>query len=139
MKQVTELNKSVVLRFNREIIEKGNLAMLDELVSDEFCNHTAPPGISRGKEGLAEFLINTLRKGFPDLSVEIYEQVAENDLVTTRKKIRATHTGEFAGVAPTGKKVEINIIDMVRLKDGKYVDHWGANNLPQVLSELKAK
>src|SRR5690349_7432770 len=117
MQNVMELNKSVVLRFNKEFIEKGIMQVLDALVLDEFCNHTAVPGISRGKDGLVHFLVNILRKGFPDLAIEIYEQVAEGDPVTTRKKIRATHTGEIAGLLPTGRKVEINIIDMVRLKD----------------------
>jgi predicted ester cyclase len=92
-----------------------------------------------GKDGLVFFLVNMLRKGFPDLAIEIYEQVAEGDLVTTRKKIRATHTGEISGLLPTGRKVEINIIDMVRLKEGKYVDHWGASNLSDVLKQLSSK
>lgn len=138
MQNVTELNKSVVLRFNKEFIEKGNLQVLDELVSDKFHNHTAAPGVPPNKDGMVFFLLNMLRKGFPDLAVEIFEQVAEGDLVTTRKKIHATHTGEIAGLLPTGRKVEINIIDMVRLKEGRYVDHWGASNFSDVLAQLSS-
>ena len=82
------------------------------------------------------FLENILRTGFPDLTVEILEQVAEGDLVTTRKAIHATHVGHFMSVPPTGKKVVIKVIDMIRLKDGKYVEHWGLSNIPEVIAQL---
>jgi predicted ester cyclase len=136
MINLTEQNKSTVIRFNREFIEQGNLDVIDELVSDEFHNHTAVAGVPRGKEGMIFFLQNVLRKAFPDLVVEIFEMVAEHDLVTTRKKITGTHTGEIAGMTATGKKVVINIIDMVRLKNGMYVEHWGMSNMTEVLAAL---
>ena len=78
-----------------------------------------------------------LRPAFPDLSVEIHDQIAEGDKVTTRKTVRGTHRGELLGVAPTGKHVEIDVIDIVRLAEGRYVEHWGVNTLPAVLSKLR--
>jgi predicted ester cyclase len=77
-----------------------------------------------------------LRKGFPDLTVEIMEQVAERDLVTTREKIRATHTGDVFGIAPSYRKVEINIIDIIRIHDGKYAEHWGQSDFSEVLKQI---
>jgi len=77
-----------------------------------------------------------LREGFPDLVVKILEQVAERDLVTTRKLIYATHTGEIFGIAPTNKKVEINVIDIVKLSDGRYKEHWGQSNFSDVVKEI---
>src|SRR5689334_7126050 len=105
----TEQSKAIVLRFNKEVIEQGNIDSIHELVAGDVINHTAPPGVSMGADGMIHFLMNVLRKTFPDLKVEILEQVAERDLVTTRKKITATHKEE---------PVEINIIDMIRLKNG---------------------
>ena len=80
---------------------------------------------------------NVLRPAFPDLIVEIYDQIAENDKVTTRKAIIGTHTGELIGIAPTNKKIRIDVIDIVRIRDGKYYEHWGINSLQAMISELK--
>lgn len=82
------------------------------------------------------FLTEVLRKGFPDCKVEILGQVAENDLVATRKKIIGTNTGEIMGISPTNRSVEILVIDIIRLKDGKYLEHWGQSNFSEVLRSL---
>lgn len=132
----TEKNKAIVVRFNKEFIEQGNENVFHELLSDNVINHSAPAGMPNGKESFYYFLNNVLRKGFPNLSVEILEQVAERDLVTTRKRIRATHTGEIFGIPPGNKAVEINIIDIIRIQDGKYAEHWGQSNFDEVLRQI---
>jgi steroid delta-isomerase-like uncharacterized protein len=136
MQSTTEQNKKTVIRFNKEFIETGNTDVFEELIAEDVVNHSAPPGSSTGADGMVHFLKNILRTGFPDLTVEILNQVAEDDLVTTRKVIRATHTGNFMGIPPTGRKVVINVIDMIRLSNGKYVEHWGMSNIPEVIAQL---
>jgi predicted ester cyclase len=130
-------NKAVVERFNKEVIERGDEAAFRELVSPDFINRTAPPGSPSGPEGLLSTFNQILRPAFPDLSVEIHDQVAEGDKVTTRKTIRATHQGTIFGVAPTGRSVEIAVIDIVRIADGRYVEHWGVNTLASVVAALR--
>ncbi len=138
MHTTTEQNKAIVLRFNKEVIEQGNLTSFKELVNDDVINHSAPPGSSKGGDGMIHFLMNLLRKGFPDVKVEIFDQVAEGDRVTTRKALHGTHTGEFMGIAPSNKKVVINVMDIIRLKDGKYAEHWGMSNLTDVVAQISA-
>ena len=70
------------------------------------------------------------------MHIEIHDQVAEGDLVATRKTIHGTHLGEIMGELPTGKKVIMNVMDFVKVKDGKYVDHWGRNDIMQVIQGL---
>jgi predicted ester cyclase len=67
-------------------------------------NHSAAL-VSQKERRTDTFHRSIMRVSFPDLSVEIYEQVAENDLVTTRKAFHATHLGSFMGIEPTGKKL----------------------------------
>jgi predicted ester cyclase len=55
-----------------------------------------------------------------------------------RKTLRGTHRGELMGIAPTGRAVAIEVIDIVRLRDGRYVEHWNSNNLLTVLADLRA-
>ncbi|RYU97459.1 ester cyclase [Emticicia agri] len=137
MQSIIEQNKAVVLRFNKEFIEQGNMETFKELVADNVINHSAPAGTPNGPESMIYFLQNILRTGFPDLKVEILEQVAERDLVTTRKQIKATHTGEIMGIAASGKTVAINIIDIIRLRNGKYAEHWGASNFSEIIDQIE--
>ena len=130
-----EENKKVVLRFNKEFLEAGNTQVLKEIVANDFTNHTAAGNVPNDVSGLIQF-VGMIHKGFSNMHIDIHEQVAENDLVATRKTIHATHTGEIMGHAPTGKTVEMNVIDLVRLRDGKYVDHWGRNDIMQVIQSL---
>ena len=131
----TEANKAVVLRFNREFLEANNTAVLKELVAPDFVNHTAAHGIPNDVTGLVLF-IGMLHKGFPDIRIDIHEMIGEGDLVATRKTFHATHLGEIMGKAPTGKKITFNVMDFVRVRDGQYVDHWGRNDVMQVIQQL---
>ncbi len=132
-------NKAVVTRFNRDVIERGSESAFRELMDPSFVNRTAPAGLSPGPDGMWHMLTNVLRRALPDLRVDIHDQIAEGDLVTTRKTLRGTHQGELMGIAPTGNVVAIEVIDIVRVRGGKYVEHWGINTLPSVLAQLRAR
>ena len=77
---------------------------------------------------------DVLRPAFPDLTVEIYDQVAEGDKETTRKAIIGSHKGGLMSIQPAGKKIRIDVIDIVRLRDGKYLENWGVNTLQTVIA-----
>ena len=128
-------NKAVVIRFNKEFLEQGNVAVLKELVADDFINHTAAANAPNNAEGMVQ-LVAMLHKAFSNFSIVINEQVGEGDTVATRKTIHATHTGEIMGRPATGKAVTFNIMDFVHLRDGKYVEHWGRNDFMQVIQQL---
>lgn len=133
----TEKNKETVKRFNKEVIELGNLNSFNEIMGIGFVNRTAAPTLSDGADGMWHMLNNILRPAFPDLVVEIYDQLAEGDKVTTRKAIMGTHTGTLMGIPPTNRKIRIDVIDIVRVQDGKYMEHWGLNTLQTLMAELK--
>ena len=133
-----ERNKAAVRRFNREVIERGDARAFDELMDPGFVNRTAMPGVSPGADGMRHVFENLLRPALPDLRVEIHDQIAEGDRVTTRKTLHGTHRGTLAGIPATGRAVAISVIDIVRLRDGRYVEHWGINDLAAVLASLRA-
>lgn len=132
-----EANKLVVRKFNKEILEQLNAESFKELMHDDFINHTPAPGMSEKADGVWNNLKNILSVAFSDLKVEIYDQIAEGDKVVTRKSITGTHTGKLLDVEPTGRKIKINVIDIVTVKDGQYFEHWGINTLQTVISELR--
>lgn len=130
--------KQIVARFNREVIEQGNMQVFTSLVAPDFVNHTAPPGTPPGPEGFAAFFTHVLRPAFPDLTVELHDQIAEGDKVVTRKTISGTHLGVFLGVPPTGRRVGIRVTDIVRLRNGQYAEHWGNADLHGALAQLRS-
>ena len=133
---ILEENKSVIRRFNKEVIEECNLNTFNALMHKEFINRTAP-ATANGADSMWHTFANILKPAFPDLAVEIYDQIAEDDKVTTRKAIIGTHQGVLMGIPPTLKKIRIDVIDIVRLRDGKCFEHWGLNTLQTVIAELK--
>jgi predicted ester cyclase len=133
---IAEQNKATVTRFNKEFIEDGNVNAFNEIIAPEFLNQTAPPGVPKGPEGVMYFFNYFLKPAFPELKVDIQRQVAENDIVTTHKIFHTVHKGDFMGIPATGKNVSMEVIDIIRLKDGKFVEHWNVLDWQQVINQL---
>ncbi len=129
--------KAVVGRFNQAVIAGGDRAAFDALMAPGFVNRSAPPGSPSDAESMWNTFQNVLRPALAGLTVTMHDQLAEGDKVTTRKTISGTHVGALLGVEPTGKPVSIDVIDIVRVQDGRYAEHWGINNLATVLARLR--
>jgi predicted ester cyclase len=119
----TEDNKALVRRFFEDGWNKQNLALVDELLSADYVDHNLPPGFPPTRDGFKQSA-STYWSGFPDGRIEIEDQVAEGDTVVTRWSGRATHTGEFMQIAPTGKQVAVDGITINRVAGGKFVETW---------------
>jgi predicted ester cyclase len=65
-----------------------------------------------------------LRTAFDEFRAEIHDQVAEDDKVVTRKTFYGKHSGKFMGVPPTNRAIELGVIDILRLADGQFKEHW---------------
>ena len=115
----------------------GNFAVFDELFADDFVDHTPQPGRTPDKAGARE-LYKVLRAAFPDFHAEIHWQLADGDRVTTYKTYHGTHLGEFFGVAPTGRKIQFETVDVMRVRDGQIAEHWGVANLFSLMQQLGA-
>ncbi|MEP6847131.1 MAG: ester cyclase [Panacibacter sp.] len=130
-------NKAIVTRFNKEFIEGGDINVFNEIIAPNFINQTAPSGVPKGPEGVMYFFNHFLKPAFPDLKVVIHDQVAEEDKVTTRKSFQCTNTGEFMGIPATGKPVVMDVIDIIRLRDGKFVEHWNVMDWQAIMMQLQ--
>jgi predicted ester cyclase len=119
----TEENKALVRRFFEDGWNKQNLALVDELLSADYVDHDLPPGFPPTRDGFKQSA-SMYWSGFPDGRLEIEDQVAEGDRVVTRWSGRATHTGEFMQIAPTGKQVAVAGITINRVAGGKLVENW---------------
>ncbi|HEX2834073.1 MAG TPA: ester cyclase [Thermoanaerobaculia bacterium] len=117
-----EAKKAVVRRLVDEAQTKGNLHVVDELLADDFIDHTPFPGVPPTRDGV-KFLFGYLRSVFPDLHVCIHEQIAEDEKVVTRKVFEGTHRGEFMGIAATERPVSFEVIDILTFHDGRIAEH----------------
>ena len=131
----TEAHKALVRHFVEEAQSQGRLEVLDELVAPTVVNHTAPPGVPPDREGIRQ-LSALFRAAFPDGRMTVEDMIAEGDRVATRKTFRGTHQGAFMGLPPTGKPVEIGLIDLVRVVDGRIIEHWNAVDTLGLLQQL---
>jgi steroid delta-isomerase-like uncharacterized protein len=134
-------NKTIVRRILNEFWLRGNVQVLDELLADDCVNYEQSNPELRGKEACKEWangvrLAN--RQGFPDFDIGSEDFVAEGDKVAKRWVFRGTHTGEFAGVPPTGKMVTMRGITLYRLAGGKVTEMYWNYDVFGLLQQLGA-
>lgn len=132
-----ERNKQVVSSFNVQVIQNGRRDVFEALMADNFVNHSAPAGMPNGPMSMWNTFDQVLRPALAGLTVTIHDQIAEGDKVVTRKTISGVHVGPLMGIPATGKPVTIDVIDVVRVADGRYAEHWGLNTLAAALNQLR--
>jgi steroid delta-isomerase-like uncharacterized protein len=119
-----EENRALARLYWEEAINKGNLDVLDEVYNPDSVIHdpASDTGELRGAD-LKEDSVIWARNAFPDIRATIEDPVvAEGNEVAYRWTFRGTHQGEFMGVAPTGKEVEVTGIDFVRIRGCRIVE-----------------
>ncbi|MCF2125330.1 ester cyclase [Strepomyces sp. STD 3.1] len=103
--------------------------------------HTAPghidhnPGVADGIEANRAFWTQVFI-AFPDLKAELHDVIAEGDRVAARIEYTATHQGPFLGIPATGNTVNFQSIDIWRLEDGLFAEHWDQLNMDDLFRQL---
>ncbi len=119
-----EQNKEMVQKTVEEIWNKGNLNLIEDLVSDDFVIHLSRPDEEiRGPENIKQFY-SELHKAFPDIHFKIIDQVAEDNKVVTHWSATGTHKADYKGIPATGNKISFTAMDIDKISDGKFVECW---------------
>jgi len=134
---VSEADMRVVRRFVEEYQSRGDVSVGEELLGADFVDRSPFGPFSPDREGVLA-LFSFLRGAFPDLHAVIHDQLADGDKVVTRKTFHGTHKGEFMGIEPTGREVAFDVIDIVRVRDGKMVEHWNVVDSMALMQQLGA-
>jgi len=119
----TDRNKAVIRRFVEEVQNHQDWDAYDELNDPDFVNLSAPPGAPTDREG-GKYFLQALASAYPDAVVTIQDMYAEGDAVITKKTFTGTNEGEFMGMPATGRRVSFQYVDIMRLRDGRIIDHW---------------
>lgn len=134
-----EENKALVHCFIEEIVNKGNMAVADEIFAEDFVLHIGRGTFSNQGPEVPKKVFTILRTGFPDLNLTIDDMISEGDKIAVRFSGNGTHKGEFMGVPPTGKKVFFSVIDIFRFVGGKIAEVWSILDMLDVWEQISAQ
>ncbi len=134
---MSEENKAIARRYVEEAVNQRNLDVLDEIFAPGFIDHTASPDHPSGLEGLKQFFA-MMDSGFPDFSATVEDLFAEGDRVAVRFTFHGTHQGEFIGIPPTGERVTMQGIDILRIVENRVVELWGQEDMLGMMQQLGA-
>ncbi len=133
---MSEENKALFRQFVAGMNAK-DINVVESLMGQNFVDHDLPPGQPEGIEGM-KAMTSMFFSAFPDLKSTINQLVAEGDLVIGHMTTEGTQTGEFMGMPASGKKMSISEMHMVRVVDGKAVEHWGVADAMGMMQQLGA-
>jgi len=130
-------NKELVRRFIEEVVNTGDVGAMAEYVSADCVETDGKRRVASGIEGMQQHVLG-VRATYADLHLTIERQIAEGEWVVTQITARGMHTGEWLGIAPTGRPVVITGVNVDRIVNGRIVEHGGAANMLDALLEIDA-
>ena len=121
---LAEENKAIFRRYAEEVGNQLNMELVDQIFERYISHQPDGSTLVRGPEDVKRFH-REFHSLFPDFHISIEEQIAEGDKVVSHYTIRGTHQGDFRGLAPTGKEMELKGVTTFRFSpEGKVVETW---------------
>jgi steroid delta-isomerase-like uncharacterized protein len=116
-----------------EMLNTYDVDLLDRFVGETYVNHNEY--VENGRQANREFW-TTFFTAFPDVSGTMEDLVISGDRVVGRFTYRGTHVGDFMGIPATGLPIEMRTIDIWRVQDGMFVEHWDEINTLQLFQQI---
>ena len=137
---MSEQHKAVVRRWFEEVWNQGREASIDELFPADGVAHGLGDSEQdvHGPDEFRPFVAN-IRGAIPDTHIGIDDIISDGDRVAVRVTLRGTHTGKGLGVEPTGQKVAIQGIMILRLVDGHIREAWNSYDQLGLLRQIGAQ
>ena len=121
-----------------DLLNAGDVDGFGDLLADDFVEHEETPGLEPNREGVMTFF-RMYRAAFPDLRMDPQDVLVSGDKVVARVRATGTHQGEFMGMAATGRSVDVELIDIIRVgDDGLAHEHWGVFDALKMMQQLGA-
>jgi steroid delta-isomerase-like uncharacterized protein len=132
------MDHAATVRRFYDLINEGDIDGFGALLAEDFVEHEETPGLAPTKEGVMDFF-RMNRAAFPDMRMDALDVFSSGDRVAARVRLTGTHKGEFMGMPATGKQVDIQLIDIMRLgDDGLCHEHWGVLDALAMMQQLGA-
>lgn len=128
--------EKIIQRYFDEVWNQGHLEVLDEIIAPDYINHSSSlPNTPLGPVGLKP-IVAAMRIAFPDLHYEIHDLVIGERKVAVRCTMTGTHQGDFFGISPTGKSVNVSQFQIEYIRDGQIVEHWRLTDQLELMRQL---
>lgn len=132
------MDRAAAMKRLYDLINAGDIDGFGELLAEDFVEHEELPGLEPSKEGVKQ-LFRMYRAAFPDLRMETQDVLVSGDKAVARVRATGTHEGEFLGMAATGRRVDVQLIDITRFgDDGLAREHWGVFDALALMQQLGA-
>jgi steroid delta-isomerase-like uncharacterized protein len=131
-----EDNKALARRLYDEAINVGKLELIDQLVSKDFVEHEAFPGLPSTGPEAPKAALGVFLAAFPDLQLTADDMIGEGDKVVVRGTMSGTHRGAFMGIPPTNKSFKIPFIDIMEIRNNQATAHWGVTDQAAMMEQL---
>lgn len=130
------MDHAATMRRLYELIDAGDIGGFGDMLADNFVEHEELPGLARTKDGVIAFFRMYLT-AFPDLRMVPEDVITSGDKVVARVRATGTHKGAFMGIPPTGKQIDVQLIDIIRFgSDGRAREHWGVFDQLAMMQQL---
>lgn len=132
------MDHAATVRRFYELLSAGDIEGFGRLLAEDFVEHEETPGLAPTKAGVLDFF-RMQRAAFPDMDLAPQDVLTSGDKVVVRARMTGTHDGELMGMPPTGKRVDVQLIDIIRFgDDGLAHEHWGVFDLMAMMEQLGA-
>lgn len=133
--EMTWVRDLVVRRYRR--LNEHDWAMVEEIAAEGYVDHEDPPGRGAGAAGTRRRL-EALGGAFPDVRFEILDTIVDDRRAAVRTRITGSHAGSFLGIAPTGRSIDWETVDILSFnRAGEVTDHWGYGDHLALLEQLR--
>jgi predicted ester cyclase len=119
----TENYKSIIHRFTKEFWNEGDATVIDRVFAADFNDHSAPPGLAPGREGLKQMILS-FRAAFTNANTVVDDILVDGDKVVWRWTFQGKHTGELMGIPATNKPIMFTGITIDRFVNDWIVERW---------------
>lgn len=117
-------------------INAHNIDSFDQYLTEDFVEHEEIPGIEGTGPEVPKQFFSMIVAAFPDMHMELLDMAVDGDKIWWRFRMTGTNTGEFMGMPPTGKKIDIEGIDVLRMEGERAAEHWGVTDQMKMLQQL---
>ncbi len=133
---ITEASKALMWRITEEIWNDGRLELIEELIAENLIDHVELPGLSGTGRARYRASIEMTRAAFPDYQNPLDLVIAEGAFAVSYGRSTGTHRGEFLGIPPTGRRMDVPTFGILRFENGQAVERWGMSDNLAIMQEL---
>jgi len=131
------MDHAATIRRFYDLLNAGDIDGFGDLLAADFVEHEELPGLEPSKEGVKAFF-RMYTAAFPDLRLDPEDVIAGGDKVVARVRATGTHEGDFMGVPATGRRIDVQFVDIIRFgDDGLAHEHWGVFDTMTMMQQLE--